>query len=150
MMDILFSDHSLIQQPQKRLSLGSNKWLRLATFVCMDITLQHILSFLLFMSRFYVAHKVSFLSGFVITLHCLISLSQRPYFSKINFIPNLQSEININNLLPMQCMHYECCVPVSILSITYQHITTFSRDRFTLALNTGHRSTVALPSCRYS
>ena len=92
------------------------------------------------MSRFYVALKVSFLSGFVITLHCLISLSQRPYFSKINFIPNLQSEININNLLPMQCMHYECCVPVSILSITYQHITTFSRDRFTLALNTGHRS----------
>ena len=85
------------------------------------------------MSRFYVALKVSFLSGFVITLHCLISLSQRPYFSKINFIPNLQSEININNLLPMQCMHYECCVPVSILSITYQHITTFSRDRFTLA-----------------
>ena len=37
MMDIFFSDHSLIQQPQKRLSLGSKKWLRLATFVCMDI-----------------------------------------------------------------------------------------------------------------
>ena len=83
------------------------------------------------MSRFYVALKVSFLSGFVITLHCLISLSQRPYFSKINFIPNLQSEININNLLPMQCVLYavniKCrvlCTRVNIVNqlSAYHHI----------------------------
>ena len=108
------------------------------------------------MSRFYVALKVSFLSGFVITLHCLISLSQRPYFSKINFIPNLQSEININNLLPMQCVLYavniKCrvlCTRVNIVNhiSAYHHIQPWQVHTCT---NIGHRSSVALPSCRYS